>query len=680
MLKGTHDCARDRATGRGGEPPHPIIEDDRDLADALAEILDSHHYEVTTAYAAAQASELAESFGPDVALVDIRLGRASGTQLVAELKQRYPELVCVMITAYAELDSLIDALRSGADDYLRKPINPGDLFATLERVFAKLRLVREKQAAELALRRSEQQMRLVTDALPALIVYFDSDLRYRFVNRACARWYSRPYADIIGKHVSDIFLPAELDKFLPVLKRALAGESVVFETTISYPDGVTRDVESTSVPQVGELERVEGVFVLAHDISERKRAERALRDNEELFRNVLDNSPSAISLKDLQGHFRLVNQRFEDWYGHSAQDALDKTSRDLFPRQFAEAYEAQDREVLDSSGVIEREHRIGFADGSIRPMLVTKFPVRDSAGKIVGIGTINTDIAERKRIEEQLHQATKMQAVGQLAGGIAHDFNNMLMPIVGLTMLTMEDLPTGSRDRGNLEKVLQAANRAGELVKQILMYSRASDAERRAIKPDEVAKEALQLLRATLPSTIAMRQRIQADCGEILADPTQFHQVMINLCTNAAQAMGARGGELHVELKRTEVKRRITALPDSINPGSYIRLTVRDSGTGIDDATRERIFEPFLTTKDIGEGTGMGLAVVHGIVTSHGAAITVASRPGEGTSIAIYFALADNQPREESLDTSRALRAVAPGVLDDSPPVSPGGARAKTGS
>jgi signal transduction histidine kinase/CheY-like chemotaxis protein len=255
------------------------------------------------------------------------------------------------------------------------------------------------------------------------------------------------------------------------------------------------------------------------------------------------------------------------------------------------------------------------------------------------------DITERMRLESQLHQAHKMQAIGTLAGGIAHDFNNMLAAILGYTELAMQQMRQDRVMQGYLQGVLTAGHRATDLVQQILTFSHQTEFKRSTIQLHLLINEAFRLLRAALPSTIAIRQVIDPHCGSVSADPTQMYQVLLNLCTNAAHAMRETGGVIEVLLEPVDVTTDRPTVPPELEVGPYVRLTVRDTGHGMAPEIMERIFDPFFTTKDRGEGTGMGLAVVYDIVTSHGGAITVESAPEQGATFAVYLPrLADPTP------------------------------------
>jgi signal transduction histidine kinase/ActR/RegA family two-component response regulator len=254
---------------------------------------------------------------------------------------------------------------------------------------------------------------------------------------------------------------------------------------------------------------------------------------------------------------------------------------------------------------------------------------------------LEKQIAERTRqlnaAQQQLVQAQKMEAIGTLAGGIAHDFNNILGAIVGYTELALDDLPEGSQVRKNVQHVLSGAKRAADLVKQILAFSRQAEQKRKPLVLSTTVKKALKLLRSSLPATIEIRRDIKAGAGTIRGDTTQIHQVMMNLGANAGYAMKEKGGILQVSLDEVVLGEDAAPGKHNLKPGPYLKLTVSDTGQGIPEEVMKRIFDPYFTTKKTGEGTGLGLAVVHGIVKSHGGDISVDSEPGKGTSFHLFF-------------------------------------------
>ena len=252
--------------------------------------------------------------------------------------------------------------------------------------------------------------------------------------------------------------------------------------------------------------------------------------------------------------------------------------------------------------------------------------------------------------EKQLQQVMKLQAIGTLAGGIAHDFNNILFPIVGYTELTMDDTPEDSQARQNLQEVLKATNRAKELVQQILAFSRQSSQERKPLKIQYLIKEAFKLLRATIPSSIEIDCDIDELCGPINGDPTQIHQIIMNLCTNAYHAMQESGGKLEVKLKEININYEQSLERVGIKIGKHIELTVKDSGHGMDQQVMDRIFEPYYTTKEQGKGTGLGLSVIHGIVKNYGGDIVVSSQSGKGSTFKVYLPVIDEF--EEEIETT----------------------------
>ena len=290
------------------------------------------------------------------------------------------------------------------------------------------------------------------------------------------------------------------------------------------------------------------------------------------------------------------------------------------------------------------EVEIYHKDGSTRYLEVTEEPVFDQDGGVIAVEGIAHDITNRKRMEDEktslmarLRQAQKMEAIGTLAGGIAHDFNNLLTPITGYAEMALENLPEGSLDRAHQQQVIKAAKRAKDLVNQILTFSRQTEQEKRPVQLHSITKEALKLLRSSIPSTIEIHQNIPSDSGAVLADPTQLQQVLLNLCTNAYHAMREGGGVLGISVSKVELVSDDYVTNLGISPGNYLRVEISDTGCGMDKDTQERIFDPYFTTKEKGEGTGLGLAVVHGIVKNHSGHITVYSEPGRGSIFHIYF-------------------------------------------
>jgi PAS domain S-box-containing protein len=290
------------------------------------------------------------------------------------------------------------------------------------------------------------------------------------------------------------------------------------------------------------------------------------------------------------------------------------------------------------------EVEVYHKDGSVHRLDVTEEPVLDKHGQVISVEGIAHDITKRifaekqlAKAHESLQQSQKLEAIGTLAGGIAHDFNNILTPIIGYTEISQLGLPEGSKDWQNLQEVLNAANQARELVKQILTFSRRTETEKKPVLLQTLVKDALKLLRASIPTTIEIREAVDPNCDAISANPTQMHQILMNLCTNAYYAMRDKGGILVISLAEIDITPDNYIANLDLQTGKYLRLEVSDTGTGISKDKLERIFEPYFTTKPKDEGTGLGLSVVHGIVTIHGGHITVYSEPGQGSTFHVYL-------------------------------------------
>jgi PAS domain S-box-containing protein len=395
---------------------------------------------------------------------------------------------------------------------------------------------------------------------------------------------------------------------------------------------------------VARLERI--AENLANALS-RRLTEQALRESEDRFRMLSEKSPLGISLIDAEGRFAYVNPAFLNIFGYDQSDI--PTSKvwfqTVFPdpenrRKFGESLKA-DLERNSDLEVISHTYEVKCKDGSIKTILFRPIMLR-SRKQFIIYEDITERIqaeAERRKLEEHLLRAEKMEALGTLAGGIAHDFNNILGAIIGYVQLTDYDLPENSEARYNLSQVLKASERARDLVKQILAFSRQDARELSPLHILPVIKEVIKLLRASLPTSITIEQKLDLSEDTILGNPTQIHQVVMNLCTNAAQAMKNKKGVIKISLEKVDLDIRDKRTFPDLVPGSYLKLSISDTGEGINPKILPRIFDPFFTTKKPGEGTGMGLSVTHGIVKSYKGEISVFSEPGIGSTFQVYLPL-----------------------------------------
>jgi PAS domain S-box-containing protein len=409
---------------------------------------------------------------------------------------------------------------------------------------------------------------------------------------------------------------------------------------------------------------------LRAELYEYRRAQESLRDTEQRLRAVIEHAPIVVFATDRDGVFTLSEGRGLDSLGLKSGQVVGMSAFEIY-RDFPQIV-SNLRACLAGKALndVVRVGELVFESLYI--------PRRDERGEVIGVSGVAWEVTQRVQAEEaarmleaQLLQAQKMETIGTLAGGIAHDFNNILSPILGYADIALSQLPAAHPVRDDIDQILKAARRAKDLVEQILIFSRRGDEVKRPLQLHLVILEALKLIRSSLPSTIEISQRIETRNDTVLADPAQMHQVIMNLCTNAAHAMRNGGGVLRIELGHQTLDAAAAEKIGNLKPGGYVVLTVRDQGEGMDEATRQRVFEPFFTTKKPGEGTGLGLSVVHGIVHSHGGAITVDSRPGEGATFRAYFPSA---PGSET--TAREDEPVEPGrgrehilVVDDEPEI-----------
>jgi PAS domain S-box-containing protein len=469
---------------------------------------------------------------------------------------------------------------------------------------------------------------LVEEAADGIFVA-DANGCYLDVNEVGARMMGMSREEVIGQRVSDLIAEAELGPLENEWNRVSAGEWVLREWRMRRKDGsvFAGEVSAKVLPDG----RVQGIL---RDVSKRREQEDALRESEQRFRALTAASFEGIGITE-RGVVVDVNDQLARLLGYDRSELIGRDVSILVAPESRESV----AKAMSSGREAPYRHLAVRKDGS-RVEVEAQAKMADWAGRQVRITAIR-DVTQRLQLEERLNRVQRLEALGRLAGGIAHDFNNILVAIFSYTDLTDLDAEDPAQVRSHMEGLRAAAHRARDLVLQILTFSRQKGEERVRAPVQPIIDEALRFLRSTLPASIEVRAEVSSDVPQVFGAPVQIHQVIMNLCVNAAHAM-QKTGVLSVGLTRVSATAALLErVPDLEAQRSYVRLHVEDTGKGMDAATLERIFEPFFTTKANGEGSGLGLSVVHGVVKAHEGAITVDSEPGRGTRFEVYLPVAD---------------------------------------
>ncbi|MDJ0836428.1 MAG: PAS domain S-box protein [Acidobacteriota bacterium] len=486
---------------------------------------------------------------------------------------------------------------------------------------------------------SEAELRnaALMKAVPDILMEVNQDKIYTRANPAGMDFFGD---DVIGRHASEFFVGEQdtLDKVDPLFKGEV--DEIHLQSRQRRKDGSVRILSWHCRALPAEDGRIVGALSSARDITDLKAGELARAESEALKSAVVDNSMDGIITIDQNGIVMSFNKAAEQLFGYSPEEVIGNNVTVLMPAPYKDEHDGYLKNYLATG----KAHIIGKGrevtarrkDGSTFPFFLTVSREIVVGSRTFFIGLIR-DLTKEKQVEAQLRQAQKMESMGTLAGGIAHDFNNILGGVIAYAELMLEDAEEGSYLHDDLKEMLNGCNRARDLVQQILTFSRQDKPKREPLYLHPIIKESLKLMRASIPSTVEIQRRIDVECPPVIADVTQIHQVMMNLCANAQYAMRDEGGILGVGLDLVEINEEYSPVGLHLAFGSYVRLTISDTGVGMDEETRSRIFEPFFTTKSVGEGTGMGLSVVHGIVKNHGGDIVVDSIHGEGTCFQVFF-------------------------------------------
>ncbi|MEW5910052.1 MAG: PAS domain S-box protein [Thermodesulfobacteriota bacterium] len=494
-----------------------------------------------------------------------------------------------------------------------------------------------------ALKESEEWYRDLVEHSHDLICVHDFDGKLLSINKTAAMNLGYTPDELLNTNMRQLLSPEVRDQFDGYLS-AIRNQKTA--------KGLMQILTKSGEKRIWEYHntlRTEGIPFpivrgLAHDITDRIKIEKKLKRSEERYRRFFEEDISGTFISTPEGRLVACNSEFARIFGFSSpEEALKADLAALYP-------DAVDRtrfldQLRKNKSVKRYESEMCKNDGTPIFTLENSAGIFDEKGNLIRIVGFIMDITGQKSLEAQLQQAKKMEAIGTLTGGIAHNFNNILSIILGNAELAISDLPEWNPATGNLNEIRKACIRAKDLVRQLLIFSRKSPAPKRPVQIDLIIKESLELIRSSIPNSIEIRYDAPMPVGLIKGDPAQLHQILIHLCSNAADAMENHGGFLHVSVHQIEIRpeQPVKDLP----PGPYVRITVKDSGIGMPQEVISRIFDPYFTTKEFGKGTGMGLAVVYGIVKAHEGAITVESSPGKGTSFDLFFPSMDVEPGPE---------------------------------
>ncbi len=510
--------------------------------------------------------------------------------------------------------------------------------------------VTEHKRAEEALRESEKRYRALAEAAPDMIFIVDGDGYVKYVNSFAAKQFRNSPEAIIGKQTKDLFPSDISDRQRQNLQKVFeTGKPVYAENKTTLLD---RDMWLSTwlAPLFNEAGDVYSVLGISRDITERKQAEEALIKSQKKYIDLYENANDMIFTLDPLGNFTTVNRAAYTSLGYRAEELLGKNLGDvLTPESSKYAMATLQRAMAEKSDLMEIQpwEFDGFKKDSTKILLEVRARLILEDENIMGVQGIARDITERRQAEEekaflqeQLRQSQKMEAIGRLAGGIAHDFNNILTIIKGYSTLSFLELKEGDPLKGNIEEIQKATERAANLTRQLLAFSRRQAMEMKVLDLNAILKDMDKMLRRVIGEDIALVAHLAEDLGRTKTDPGQIEQVIMNLAVNARDAM-LDGGKLTIETANVELDEAYARAHIAVKPGRYLVLSVSDTGVGMTREVKERVFEPFFTTKGTGKGTGLGLSTVYGIVKQSGGNIWVYSEPGRGTTLKIYLPRVD---------------------------------------
>ncbi|WP_051305612.1 hybrid sensor histidine kinase/response regulator [Desulfogranum mediterraneum] len=630
-----------------------IVEDNPIVAEDLRVKLLNLGYGVTaTATSGEQALQSVVEERPDIALMDIRLGSGmSGIDTALKLKEEY-QLSVIYLTAHADDDTIARAKLTEPYGYIIKPFDDNELKSVIE-------LALYKQQSDRRLRESNQWFKTTLNSLGDGVVATDMAGQITFINPVAVQLTGWPAAEAVGRPLEEVFEIIDEQTRKPQQNPAsqvIDGAQVdglASHSLLISREGREFPIKKSGAPIILGDREVLGAVLVFQDDSEAREAERNILAQKQKAEQYLDLATVIFIGLDHKGRVTLANQKActllgveedevcgLDWLEHfvpeSHQEEVSRVLQQLLAGDLASC-EYYENPILTKAG---EQRQIAWRNTCLT----------DGENAIVGLLSAGEDITEKVQLQSRLQQAQKMEAIGTLAGGIAHDFNNILSSVLGFADLSLDLVAKDSVLEDYLQEIRSAGLRAKDVVRQILSFARQADETIKPVRVDGVAREALRLLRASIPSSIQIRESVNS-VSSVMGAASQLHQILMNLCTNAAQAMEERGGILEVLLDDISVEYGSVRSGLPLNAGQYVKIQVADTGVGIPQEQLSAIFEPYFTTKPPGEGTGMGLAVVHGIVEGYGGRMSVESTLGLGTIFSIYLPAAEESGSQRQVES-----------------------------
>jgi PAS domain S-box-containing protein len=578
-----------------------------------------------------------DDFGPDLILSDYTLPRFDGMTALSLARERAPSIPFLIVTGSVNEETAVGCMKAGATDYLLKS-NLARIGPAIEAALERSRAQAQKVEAESALAASERRFRSLVQNSSDLVTIVSPDGTILYASDSADRIVGHSPASLVGTNLLSYVAGSDVSAVQGLLQNAngKVSASGPVEFTLSRSDGSPVWLEAVGTNLQNDA-TILGIVLNARDVSERKRADRALRESEERYRDLFDNASDLVCMAAPDGSLLYVNKAWEKGTGYGAEEITRMQLLELVHPDCHAYY----REVV---GRVLLGERLDHVELIFVPKAGTPITVEGNLsctfkdGRPSVVRGIYRDVTERKRVEEHLRRAERMQAAGKLAGGVAHEVNNMMTGVIGFSEFLLRSLEAGDPRRSDVEEVIKAGNRAADVTRQLLAFTRQQFLRPQVLEVNAVVRDMEKMLRRSLGEGHVLELQLSPDAGELRADRGQLEQVLINLVLNARDALTGYG-QVTVQTAKAVWDEAYVRRHEGVDlpRGRYAMLAVSDTGCGMDEHVQSRIFEPFFTTKPIGQGTGLGLSTVYGIVKQSGGYIWVYSEPGQGSVFKVYL-------------------------------------------